>query len=338
MRFHHVAIAGMSHIDAPNRLTSADIHDRLRPTLDRIGVTANVLEDVAGIQARRLWNPGTRASDMALEAGKLALADAKLHPAHLGLVINTSVSRDYLEPSMASIVAGQLGVASRCVNFDIANACLAFVNGMDMAARMIERDEIDYALVVNAETAEQVYEKTMERLLQFQSTPEQFREELAALTLGSGAAAMVLCHKRLAPNAPRYVGSVSRSATQWHGLCRGNIDKMVTDTRGLLTEGMKLALETLAAARDDLGWDVSQFAEFAVHQVSRVHTKAMIDQAGLDPRRVMTIFGEHGNIGPASIPIVLSKLREAGRLDKGDHIALLGIGSGLNCTMAHVVW
>ena len=59
---------------------------------------------------------------------------------------------------------------------------------------------------------------------------------------------------------------------------------------------------------------------------------------GIDPKKVMTIFGEHGNIGPASVPIVLSKLREMGRLKKGDRVALLGIGSGLNCSMAEVVW
>ena len=59
---------------------------------------------------------------------------------------------------------------------------------------------------------------------------------------------------------------------------------------------------------------------------------------GIDPKKVLTIFGEHGNIGPASVPIVLSKLRQLGRLKKGDRIALLGIGSGLNCSMAEVVW
>ena len=35
---------------------------------------------------------------------------------------------------------------------------------------------------------------------------------------------------------------------------------------------------------------------------------------------------------------VLSKLRELGRLKKGHRIALLGIGSGLNCSMAEVEW
>ena len=66
--------------------------------------------------------------------------------------------------------------------------------------------------------------------------------------------------------------------------------------------------------------------------------QARTDAEQGDPRKVLTIFDEHGNIGPASVPIVLSKLREMGRLKKGDRVALLGIGSGLNCSMAEVVW
>lgn len=338
MHFKHVSIAGLSHIDAPLRVSSKEINSQLSPTFARLGMITNVLEDIAGIHAKHLWEAGTLASDVALVAGQKALDDAGISATQLGLVINTSVSRDYLEPSMASIVAGGLAVSSRCLNFDIANACLAFVNGMDMAARMIEHGEIDYALIVNGETSEQVYAKTIERLLSPNATAEQVRSEMAALTLGSGAAAMVLCHQRLARNAPRYVGSVSRSATQWNTLCRGNIDRMETDTRGLLNEGIKLAMETFAAARDELDWKPEQFSQFAVHQVSRVHTQAMVESAGLDPAKIMTIFGEYGNIGPASIPIVISKLRDEKKLHKGEHLALLGIGSGLNCTMGHIVW
>ena len=75
--------------------------------------------------------------------------DAGIEPARMGLLVNTSVSRDYLEPSTASIVSGNLGLPDTCQNFDVANACLAFINGMDIAARMIERGEIDYALIVD---------------------------------------------------------------------------------------------------------------------------------------------------------------------------------------------
>ena len=340
MLFQHVAIAGLAHIDAPRRLTSDEIHARLKPTLDRLGIKYNVLEEVAGVRERRLWDGEVKASDAATLAGVKALADAGIDADRIGLLVNTSVSRDYLEPSTASIVSGNLRLPDTCQNFDIANACLAFLNGMDIASRMIERGEIDYALVVNGETADLAYEKTLERLSRDDVTEEQFRDEMATLTLGSGAAAMVLARSELAPGAPRYRGSVTRSATEWNQLCRGDLvhDRMIADGRMLLIEGIKLGQKTFTAARAALGWVVEELDEFVIHQVSKAHTKAFLKAFRIDPKKVLTIFGEHGNIGPASVPIVLSKLREGGRLKKGTRIALLGIGSGLNCSMAEVVW
>ncbi|MBA3486201.1 MAG: 3-oxoacyl-ACP synthase III [Lysobacter sp.] len=331
-------MAGLAHIDAPHRLSSDDIKVRLQPTLDRLGIRSDMLKDVAGIHARRLWDGPMLASDAATLAGVKALADAGIAPDRVGLLINTSVSRDYLEPSTASIVSGNLGLTDMCQNFDVANACLAFINGMDIASRMIERGEIEYALIVDGETADLAYEKTLERLSAPDVTEEQLRNEMATLTLGCGAAAMVLARAELAPGAPRYRGGVTRAATQWNGLCRGNLDRMVTDTKQLLIEGIRLAQKTFIAAKLALGWVVEELDEYVIHQVSQVHTQAFIKAFGIDPKKVLTIFAEHGNIGPASVPIVLSKLREMGRLKKGDRVALLGIGSGLNCSMAEVVW
>ncbi|MBU8977329.1 MULTISPECIES: 3-oxoacyl-ACP synthase III [unclassified Lysobacter] len=340
MLFQHVAIAGLAHIDAPRRLTSDEIHARLRPTLDRLGIKYNVLEEVAGVRERRLWDGEVKASDAATLAGVKALADAGIDADRVGLLVNTSVSRDYLEPSTASIVSGNLRLPDTCQNFDVANACLAFLNGMDIASRMIERGEIDYALVVNGETADLAYEKTLDRLSRDDVTEEQFRDEMATLTLGSGAAAMVLARSELAPGAPRYRGSVTRSATEWNQLCRGDLvhDRMIADGRMLMIEGLKLGQKTFTAARAALGWVVEELDEFVIHQVSKAHTKAFLKAFRIDPKKVLTIFGEHGNIGPASVPIVLSKLRDGGRLKKGTRVALLGIGSGLNCSMAEVVW
>ena len=175
-------------------------------------------------------------------------------------------------------------------------------------------------------------------LLSTIGTEADFRNELATLTLGSGAAAMVLARAELAPGAPRYRGGVPRAPTQGNRRCRRNLDRMDPDTRRLQIEGLKLAQTTCIAAKIALGWVVEELDEFVIHQVSQVHTQAFIQAFGIDPKKVLTIFGEHGNIGPASVPIVLSKLRELGRLKKGDRVALLGIGSGLNCSMAEVVW
>jgi 3-oxoacyl-[acyl-carrier-protein] synthase-3 len=338
MRFERVAIAAVAHVDAPNRLTSAEIVARLKPAMERLGMRDDLLEGVAGIHARRVWDEGMVPSDAAALAAEKVLAQAGIGREQVGILVNTSVCRDYLEPSTAAIVAGKLNLPETCQNFDVGNACLAFVNGMDIAARMIERGDLDYALIVDGECSRLITEKTIERLNDPNATAEQFRDEFASLTLGSGGVAMVLANADLCPDGHRYLGSVSRSATQFSRLCAGNIDRMVTDTRTLLVEGLKLAGKTFQAARQMFGWAAGEIDEFVIHQVSRVHTEELVRMLGIDPRKVLTIFPEFGNIGPASLPTALSKLAETGRLVKGKRVALLGIGSGLNCSMAEVVW
>jgi len=338
MNFQNVVIQSLAAVEPPIRVTSREIELRLKPTLDRLGIRDDLLEDVSGIGARRFWKVGTSPSDAATLAAEKVLDEAGIDRQNIGLIINTSVCRDYLEPSTACIVHGNLGLNSSCLNFDVGNACLAFMNGMDIAARMIERNEVDYALIVDGESSRPITEATIERMLGPDMTAEQFREEFASLTLGSGAAAMVMARRELAPDGHRYLGSVSCAATEFSHLCRGQMTQMQTDTRILLGEGLKLATRTFQAARAAFDWVVSELDQFIIHQVSKVHTDALIRLLGLDAAKVHAIYPEMGNIGPASVPIALARAVELGKVRSGDRVALLGIGSGLNCAMAEVVW
>ncbi len=338
MKFKNVVIQSLTAIDPPIRVTSIEIEKQLKATFDRLDIRDNLLEEVSGIGARRFWESGTQPSDAATLAAEKVLDDSGIDRGRIGVIINTSVCRDYLEPSTACIVHGNLGLAENCLNFDVGNACLAFLNGMDIASRMIERAEIEYALIVDGESSRPITEATVERLLDPDVGEEQFRAEFASLTLGSGAAAMILARKELSPHGHPYLGSVSRSATEFNKLCHGQMDRMVTDTRILLSEGLKLASRTFQAAKIAFGWVASELDQFVIHQVSKVHTDSLIKLLGLDPEKVHAIYPEMGNIGPASVPIVLAKAVELGRIRRGDRVALLGIGSGLNCSMAEIVW
>lgn len=338
MHFQNVSVQSLAAIEPPIRLTSSEICARLAPTLERLGVGENVIEGKTGITARRVWEPGTLPSDAATLAAEKALAEAGVDRGRIGLIINTSVCRDYLEPSTACIVHGNLGLSEDCLNFDVGNACLAFMNGMDIAARMIERGDVDYALIVDGETSGPITEATIGRLLEDSVTEAQFRAEFASLTLGSGAAAMVMANTEITGGGHRYTGSVTRSATQFNQLCRGQMEWMQTDTRVLLEQGLKLAQQTFAAASDAMGWQAENLDQFVIHQVSKVHTESLVKLLGLDLQKVHTIFPELGNVGPASVPITLAHAVELGKVEKGDRVALMGIGSGLNCAMAEVLW
>ena len=78
--------------------------------------------------------------------------------------------------------------------------------------------------------------------------------------------------------------------------------------------------------------------EGVIHQVSRQHTDKFGQVLGIAPEKIHAIFPEFGNVGPASVPMALAKAAELGRLRPGMRVALMGIGSGLNCAMAEVVW
>ncbi|NIM70993.1 MAG: 3-oxoacyl-ACP synthase III [Xanthomonadales bacterium] len=338
MLFKNVVIQSLASVEAPVRVTSREIAERLRPTLEKLGVRGDLLEELSGIAARRFWQVGTQPSDAATLAAEQAIEQAGIDRRAIGVIINTSVCRDYLEPSTACIVHGNLGLSEDCLNFDVGNACLAFLNGMDIAARMIERREVDYALIVDGESSGPITEATIERMLETEMDEAQFRAEFASLTLGSGAAAMIMARRDLSPEGHSYLGSVTRAATEFNQLCRGHMHQMVTDTRTLLTEGLKLATRTFQAACAALGWVVTELDQFVIHQVSKVHTESLVSMLGLDPRKVHAIYPEMGNVGPASVPMVLAEAVRLGKINRGDRVALLGIGSGLNCAMAEVVW
>jgi 3-oxoacyl-[acyl-carrier-protein] synthase-3 len=338
MKFENVSVLSVAHVDAPHRMPSEEIERELAPTMERLGVRKALIREASGIMERRFWDEGVMPSEVAAKAGEKALEKAGIDRSKVGILINTSVCRDYIEPSTACIVHNSLGLPETCLNFDLGNACLAFVNGMDMVGNMIERGQVDYGILVDAETSRQITETTIARLLDPDVDEATFRENFASLTLGSGAAAMVLGRSDLAPEGHSFKGSVSIAATQHCRLCAGSIDHMVTRTKELLVAGMELAAHTWGKAAEVLGWTADTIDHFVFHQVSKAHTEQLAGLLGIDLQKVFRIYPDFGNIGPAGVPIVLSKLEDTGRLERGQRVALMGIGSGLNCTMAELVW
>ncbi len=338
MHFQNVVVQSLAAIEPPVRLTSLEICNRLRSTLDRFGMSANIIEEKTGIVARRVWENGTLPSDAATMAAEKVLGETGIDKSDIGVIINTSVCRDYLEPSTACIVHGNLGLSPECLNFDVGNACLAFMNGMDIAARMIERGDIAHALIVDGETSGPITEATIQRLLNDDIDEAQFRAQFASLTLGSGAAAMIMSDARICDEGHAYTGCVTRSASEYNQLCKGQMEWMETDTRVLLREGLGLARQTYGAAVEAMGWDAEKLDHIVIHQVSRIHTESIVELLGLERSKIHTIFQELGNIGPASVPITLAHAVELGKVRNGDRVALMGIGSGLNCSMAEILW
>ena len=337
-RYEQVVISGLAHVDAPQVVTSTEIEDQMATTLERLEVEPGLLEGLSGIRERRVWGAGTLPSEVAAQAGELALADSGVDRHDVGALLNTSVCRDYLEPSTASLVHGRMELPTEAVNFDVGNACLGFVNGMNVVASMIEHGEIDHGLVVDGETSRFTMEATIERLASQACDEVMFREQFATLTLGSGAVAMVLSRADSVDSGRRFLGGMSRASTAHANLCTGHVHEMRTDTKGLLLAGLELAAHTWKEAVSSFDWDPQAVDTYVVHQVSKVHTRAVCDTLGLDIDRFPLIYPEFGNIGPAGVPTVLSRSVQDGTISSGDRVMLMGVGSGINAAAAEIIW
>lgn len=323
----------------PHRITSESIEQQITSTLDRLAIPFGNLERLTGIQERRFWDAGVMPSDVATLAARKVIDTAGIDPQAIGCIINTSVSKDYIEPSVACLVHGNLKLSPNCRNYDIGNACLGFLDAILNIMMMIDAGMIQYGLVVDGESAREPVEATIHLLQNDDVSLETYQKNFATLTIGSGAVAMLLTHKDLSRTNHIINGSVSLADTKYNRLSIGQRDGGQTDAPALLTAGVNLAMAAWKIAKEKLEyWSDETIDIYIPHQVSVRHMNALNAALGLTPEKVFLNVQTLGNIGPAALPITLKMADEGGRIKHKDHVALLGIGSGLNCTGMSVTW
>ena len=354
MRFDRVAIASVGYDLPPHELTSEAIEDLLAPLYARLGLHPGRLELMTGIRARRYWTGPVRPSAVAAAAGRDALARASIAPEQIGCLIHASVCRDFLEPATANVVHAALGLPSSSAVFDVSNACLGVVNGMVLVANMIELGQIKAGLVVAGENGKPLVDATIERLRTDRSlTRRTIKGSIASLTIGAGAAAVLLAHRDLVQARRRLVAATVRAATEHHHLCQGgdagaghapqdggvmsdtNLE-MKTDAEALLAAGLDLAERNWRDFQQATGW--SSMDRVVTHQVGRAHHSALSDRLGFDPASAFVTFDRLGNVGSVSLPMTLGMAVDEGFVEPDHTVGLLGIGSGLSSVMVGVEW
>lgn len=346
MRFAHTCIESLAVALPDEVLTTTEIEERLRPLYERLKLPFGRLELMTGIRERRVWPAGTRPSDASAAAGKAALAKSGLRAEQVELFIHSAVCRDMMEPATASFAHRKIGLPATAQIFDISNACLGFLNALTVAAGLIESGQIKCALVVSGENGGPLVQQTLKTLLEAPLDRNGIKPFFANLTIGSGAVGAVVCHESLLPKSVRphrLLGGIARAATVHSELCQGDSHgaealAMQTDSEALLTAGLALARETWDAFTAETGYDAKTADRFICHQVGSTHRRKLYEALGLDLAKDFSTFETLGNTGSVALPATLAKAVEAGAVGEGTKVALLGIGSGLNCLMLALEW
>jgi acyl-CoA:acyl-CoA alkyltransferase len=374
MKYSNVHIEAIGYELPPVVVSTAELESRLAPVYEALNMKPGQLELLTGINERRWWEPGYSLSRGAAAAGRKALAASNLTAQDVDVLIYAGVCREQFEPATACAVAHELQVGSDAAVYDVSNACLGVLNGIVDVANRIELGQAKAGLVVSAETAREINENVIDRMVRSKSA-EMFRESVATLTGGSGAVAVLVVSEELSSEKRRKVlGGVTQSALQYHSLCRWGMQSilpatvhtfekvfgqqarslvqrsidyglrhvmvpfMETHAGEVLKYGVELGMRTWKKFLGKIGWGMDQLDKVICHQVGAGHRDAVLKALGIPPEKEFSTFEFLGNMGTVSLPLTAAVAEEREFLKPGDRVGFLGIGSGLNCLMLGLEW
>lgn len=347
MKYNKVYIEALDYELAPVVISSSDLEARLEPLYRELRIAPGQLQALTGIRERRWWEPGYPLSHGAIMAARKALLNSNVTASDLGALVYTGVCREQFEPATACRVADGLGLSGNVAVYDISNACLGVLNGILDIANRIELGQIRAGLVVSCESAREINEVMIARMLE-ERNMQFFANSLATLTGGSGAIAVLLTDGSFGnTNLHRLIGGTTRAEPRHHNLCLWGVgpdgkggyqQSMATDGVNVMNHGVELGKRTWEAFLPNVGWNSAMIDRVICHQVGSAHQSMILKVLGLPAEKDFTTFEFLGNMGTVSLPMTAALAVERDVLLAGDKVAFLGIGSGLNCMMLAVEW
>ncbi len=341
MHFRRVYLESFGYTLPDEIVATAELERRLAPLYERLRLPEGRLELMTGIRERRFFPPGTRPSTVSIESARRAIEASGIDPRYFGALIHGSVCRDFLEPATACRVHHGLDLPNEAMIYDISNACLGLLNGIVQVANMIELGQIRAGVVVGTECGRELVENTIDLLNSDLSlTRDSVKNSIASLTIGSASVAIVLCDEELSQTGNRLTTASAYCDTSQHDLCQSHGLKaiMQTDSETLMRQGIAAGAQTFDRFLAAAGWEPGDIDRTFCHQVGVAHRKLMFESLGLSPQLDFSTLETLGNTGTAALPITMALGIEAGRLDPGNRVAMLGIGSGINCLMLAAEW
>lgn len=287
-----------------------------------------------GIKERRI-STGETTSDLAYQAGKRALDQAKFDAEELDLIICATISPDSFMPSMACIVQERLG-AYKAVAFDLTAACTGLIYAMATASAFIESGMYQNILVIGAETLS----KTLD--WKDRSTCVLFGDGAGALLLQSTEQKSgILSINLLSDGRKQDYLTLSAFSLKNPFLKKDELVEMpVIQMKGQevfkfavrsITDHVRTVLEKADLTESDIQHIILHQANYRIIEQAAKSCKISMDKFFINLDR-------YGNTSAATIGIALDEMVQKNMLQPGDRIILVGFGGGMTSGAVLVEW
>jgi len=271
-----------------------------------------------GIRQRHLAEPGQTSSALGLIAAQRALAMAGMAADELDLIIVATSTPDFIFPSTACLIQGQLGNKGAAA-FDIQAVCSGFAYALGVADKFIRSGSHRKALVIGAEV--------FSRILDWQ-------DRGTCVLFGDGAGAVVLeasVQPGILATAMHADGSQNGILNVPGQVCGGQ----VIGDPFLRMDGQavfKFAVRVLADVAEEVcanaGLPTSAVDWLIPHQANIRIIEATGKKLGVDRDKVIVTVDRHGNTSAASVPLALDEAVRDGRIQRGQKVLVEGVGGG----------
>ncbi len=313
---------------APARILTNEDLERMVATSDEW------IRERTGIRERRIAAAGEACSDLAVQAGRRALAAAGLAATDLDLILVATCTGDYPLPATACLVQHQLG-ATKAAACDLSAACCGFVYALSVADAYV-KSGMRHVLVIGSEVMSALTDWTD------RNTCVLFGDGAGAVVVGASGGERGILSTHLGSD-----GTLSELIMVPGGGSRTPpSEKVLTERLQYIkmkgNETFKVAVRTLeeiaraALSANDLR--VEDVDLYVPHQANVRILKAVIERLGLPVEKVLLNLDRYGNTSAASIPIALDEAVREGRIKDGSLVMLGAFGAGLTWASAVIRW
>jgi 3-oxoacyl-[acyl-carrier-protein] synthase-3 len=312
-------ILGLGHHVPGRRIMNAEIEASLN-------LEAGWIQQRTGICSRFWALPGDTLSGLATKAGEMALEQASIDRADIGLLVLATSTPDHLLPPSAPLVAHKLGL-NRAGAVDLAGACAGFIYALTYA-ESFARLHSKSALVIAA------------NILSRRINPT---ERASSILFADAAGAMLLSPSD--DPGQGILGVSLQSEGSGYDLIKipaggskrpFSAETGITETRMTITNGGQVftkAVDMMSKcaheALTEAGMTPTDISRFVPHQANIRMMSAVRKNLCIEGDRMVSTIADYGNSSAATIPLSLSLADKTLQFHSGEKLLLVAAGAGL---------
>ena len=273
--------------------------------------TAEKILEKTGIASRHVVLKDETAIDLAERAAKCLFEQDHINPQMIDFILLCTQSPEFKLPSTACLLHERLGLRKDAGALAFDHGCSGFIYGLSMAKCLILGGVARCVLLVTSET----YTKYI-----------RSEDKSTRTIFGDGAAATLIDEE-----------SASKIASFSFGTDGAGAEKLIVKDEKLFMDGPDIFNFTLdvvpktmevVLAKNNLNRDDIDLYVF--HQANKFMLDTIRKVNGLPRDKFYVNLENTGNTVSSTIPIALKQLEDAGKLEPGMKVMLMGFGVGLS--------